>query len=155
MITKQETDARVMVLFQRVLSVAIRLWVLNKRARFLVAAAKCFSRMRRVFGSTNLDAKEESMVLYRTMLSVAIKLWVHQRVQVWFDHETLCFWLFLTNFHHKTAVLLHIILYAFSLLQSLISIFNSSYGHVASNQWHWCLSLESFKQALSGQLVEW
>ena len=138
-----------------VLLVAIKLWVLNKKARFFVAAVKSLIRMRRVFGSTNWDAKEESMVLYRRTLSVAIKLWVHQRVQVWFDHETLCFWLFLTNFHHKTAVLLHIILYAYSLLQSLISIFNSSYGHVASNQWHWCLSLESFKQALSGQLVEW
>ena len=66
MITKQEADAReLMVLFQR---------VLNKRARFLVAAAQNRLRMRRAFGSTNLDAKEESMVLYRTMLSVAIKL---------------------------------------------------------------------------------
>ena len=59
-------DARwLMVLLQR---------VLNKRPRFYVAAAQFFLRMRRVFGSTNLDAKEESMVLYRTMLSVAIKL---------------------------------------------------------------------------------
>ena len=48
--------------------------VLNKRPRFYVAAAQFFLRMRRVFGSTNLYAKEESMVLYRTMLSAAIKL---------------------------------------------------------------------------------
>ena len=54
-----------MVLLQR---------VLNKRARFLVAAAQFFLRMRRVFESTNVDAKEESMVLYRTMLSEAIKV---------------------------------------------------------------------------------
>ena len=59
-------DARwLMVLLQR---------VLNKRPRFYVAAAQFFLRMRRVFGCTNLDAKEESMLLYRTMLSVAIKL---------------------------------------------------------------------------------
>ena len=66
MITKQEADAReLMVLFQR---------VLNKRARFLVAAAQIFLRMRRVSVSTNLDAKEESIVLYRRKVSVAIKL---------------------------------------------------------------------------------
>ena len=66
MITKPEEDVRKLkVLLQR---------VHNKRARFLAAAAQSFLRMRRVVGSTNLDAKEESMVLYRTMLSVAIKL---------------------------------------------------------------------------------
>ena len=48
--------------------------VLNKRPRFYVEAAQFFLRMRRVFGSTNVYAKEESMVLYRTILSVAIKL---------------------------------------------------------------------------------
>ena len=48
--------------------------VLYKRAKFIVAAVRSCLRMRRVFGSTNLDAKEESMVLYGTMLSVAIKL---------------------------------------------------------------------------------
>ena len=48
--------------------------VLYKRARLFVPAAQNFLRMRRVFESTNLYAKEESMVLYRRMLSVAIKV---------------------------------------------------------------------------------
>ena len=42
-------------------------------ASFSVAAAKYFLRMRRVFGSTNVDEMEESMVLYWRMFSVAIR----------------------------------------------------------------------------------